>query len=405
MIALGLFATGLLLSAFFSGTETGMYRISRTRLMLDGMSGSWAPRMIVWLINHPSYFVATTLLGNNVANYMVSAAVVWAAIDTVVWITGDPTTSTAAAELIGPILMTPVVFVVGELAPKHLYYRAPYRLITLTRPAVLAAAALCWPVSMALSMLGQALQRTTGQTPFRIRLEINRGELNRLIRDGHEAGILAAGQRALTTSLFEIGSRNAVSYGVPPERLAVVDWPVDTPAALAAARRANHPIVLVRKGERISGFVYFADLLRHAVADPNVTDASGDGEATAAPVHPVVSAFSDERHLALLMRMNDAGAEVAVLYDRATRTHGRGSVKRRGDSVDRDATGATDQSTSNAKSRADNRGTAERSGKSYGGGSYGGGSFRGGFRTDRVRMIVTRRQLIGPLVERSRVNE
>ena len=39
-----LFLLGLLLSAFFSGSETGLYRVSRTRLVLDGLSGSHAAR-------------------------------------------------------------------------------------------------------------------------------------------------------------------------------------------------------------------------------------------------------------------------------------------------------------------------------------------------------------------------
>ena len=34
-----LFFVGLLLSAFFSGSETGFYRVTRMRLLLDGLAG------------------------------------------------------------------------------------------------------------------------------------------------------------------------------------------------------------------------------------------------------------------------------------------------------------------------------------------------------------------------------
>ena len=78
IIAALLFLVGLFLSAFFSGTETGLYRVSRTRLVLDGLSGSRAARGIVWLLNHPAIFVATALVGNNLANYLTSLAVVMA---------------------------------------------------------------------------------------------------------------------------------------------------------------------------------------------------------------------------------------------------------------------------------------------------------------------------------------
>ncbi|MCG8653307.1 MAG: CNNM domain-containing protein, partial [Pirellulales bacterium] len=54
IIACALFVVGLLLSAFFSGSETGLYRVSRTRLVLDALGGSRAAQGIVRLLNHPS---------------------------------------------------------------------------------------------------------------------------------------------------------------------------------------------------------------------------------------------------------------------------------------------------------------------------------------------------------------
>ena len=157
-----LFLVGLMLSAFFSGTETGLYRVSRTRLVLDGLSGSAAVRGIVWLLNHPSIFVATTLVGNNLANYVTSFAIVLG-ISTIFG-------SASSTELIGTALMTPIVFVFGELLPKYLFYHAPYQLITATRPMLLIAAVIFAPISLLLGLLGQALQRVTGQTPFRLRV-------------------------------------------------------------------------------------------------------------------------------------------------------------------------------------------------------------------------------------------
>ena len=68
MAAILLFLVGLMLSAFFSGSETGLYRVSRMRLVLDGLSGSRTARGIIWLLNHPEIFIATTLVGNNLAN-------------------------------------------------------------------------------------------------------------------------------------------------------------------------------------------------------------------------------------------------------------------------------------------------------------------------------------------------
>lgn len=292
ILALVLFLVGLVCSAFFSGSETGLYRVSRTRLVLDGLSGSRAARLLVWLLNHPAIFVATTLVGNNVANYITSLSIVMAV--------SASFGGNATAELLGPMLMTPLVFVFGELLPKYLYYHAPYRLLRATRPFLIAATVLFAPVSLLLGLLGNLLRALTGETPLRLRLGMARGELDQVLRAGHEAGILAAGQRLLAQSLFQAGNQPAVLFGVPPGRLPMVDMPVDAETARQRARRRNHPIVLVRKAERIVGFLWYADLCR--------------SEPTLEPL-PVIRGRTSERHLRVLLRLYDARSYVAVLYD------------------------------------------------------------------------------------------
>lgn len=115
ILAIVLFVVGVLLSAFFSGTETGLYRVSRTRLVLDGLSGSYLAKSLIWLINRPTVFVATTLVGNNVANYVVSFSIVLGAAA----LFG----SGGASELLAPILLTPIVFVFGGIDAQELFLR------------------------------------------------------------------------------------------------------------------------------------------------------------------------------------------------------------------------------------------------------------------------------------------
>jgi CBS domain containing-hemolysin-like protein len=305
MIVAGLlFLIGLSLSAFFSGSETGLYRVSRTRLVLDGLSGSRAARGIIWLLNHPAIFITTTLVGNNLANYLISLAIVMAVA---VWF--GPGSS---AELLGPILMTPLIFVLGELLPKSLYYQAPYRLITATRPLLLLATALFSPVTLFIGLLGRGLQRVTGEAPFRLRMAMARGELDQVLRHGQEAGILAAGQRTLAQRLFEVGSQLAISFSVPLDKFPLVEAPIVVNEACDRALRRNHPIVLVQRGGRVIGFCWYADL---SLRQPNLE------------LNPVIRGRVEDKHLQVLLRLYDAGSEVAILYDE--RNEVRGVITRR----------------------------------------------------------------------------
>ena len=292
IVVIILFLVGLSLSAFFSGTETGLYRVSRTRLVLDGLDGSRAAKGMVWLLNHPAIYVATTLVGNNVANYLTSFSIVMAM--SVMF------GSSSTAELLGPVLMTPVVFLLGELLPKSLFYHAPYKLLSATRPFLLLATILFAPISIVLGLLGRGLRMITGQTPFQVQLTMARSELDQVLRAGEEAGILVGGQRSLAQNLFDVGQQSAVLFGVQPERLPIVDAPVDVEAAAKQARRRNHPIVLVREGSEIIGFLRYADL---CLCEPRTKP------------RPVIRGGLTDRHLQTLLRLYDAASDVAILFD------------------------------------------------------------------------------------------
>jgi len=297
LIPIVLFIVGLMLSAFFSGTETGMYRVPRIRLVLDGLSGSWMSRAMVWLLNYPTIFVATALIGNNLANYLVSLAIVM--FFTVVF-----PTQGAGAELLGTVMTTPIVFVLGELLPKYLFYHAPYKLLHAARPILIFFTVIFAPVSLFLGLLGNLLRLLTGETPIRLRLSMQRSELEQVLRQGHEAGVLAAGQRRLAKNVFEIGNQPAIRFGVPLSRLAVVQEPIAIDQAKKEAHRKGQPIVLVQRRKRIVGFIRFAEL----EIDETFK------------IRPVIRCPHDESHLAVLYKLYDTQTHVAVLVDSVGRT-------------------------------------------------------------------------------------
>ncbi len=72
LAAFAIFLIGLGMSFFFSGTETAFYRVSTVRLMIAANAGDKIARRLLDFAHRPGRFVATTLVGNNVANYLVS---------------------------------------------------------------------------------------------------------------------------------------------------------------------------------------------------------------------------------------------------------------------------------------------------------------------------------------------
>lgn len=307
MIAsLTLLISGLALSAFFSGSETGFYRATRVRLVIDALNGDWISSRLLWLANNPALFVATTLIGNNIANYMTSLGVVL--LTRVV--AGDA----SAMEVAATVLFSPLVFVYGELLPKYLYYNAPNLLLRRGGPPFLFFAAIFAPISAALWVLGLAIQTLTGKKPLFVRLALARKELEEVLQEGHEAGVLRPAQRDLAQNLFAIAERPLISYCRPASAIATTRLGTAKNEVLQAARRQRVDVIPVRheQGGGFEGYLRVVDLY---LSDDDVVRTVRPLtklNRTGSPIHALIELQSQKEELAEVV--DDQGRTVGLLY-------------------------------------------------------------------------------------------
>jgi CBS domain containing-hemolysin-like protein len=252
---LSLFAVALMLSAFFSGSETGFYRASRVRWVLDGMEGDRVSKYFLALANNPPLYVGTSLVGNNIANYLISLSIVLVA--------GAIAPNSQAMEIIAPLLLTPAVFVYGELLPKNLFYLAPNRLLRRLGPIYLLFFVLFLPIVGLLFVFGRFLERLLGQSPEKIRLTLARSELNQILKEGEVVGILHPSQRQMSQSFFLIAAKPVSQLCIPLPR--VHSLPLGTPIhrAISYAQRFRLPHVVIHDGSKsnVVGYVRTVDLI------------------------------------------------------------------------------------------------------------------------------------------------
>ncbi len=297
--ALLLCAVGLFFSAFFSGSETGFYRVTRVRLRLDAMEGDLIARGLWWLVNRPALFVGTTLVGNNLANYLVSLAIV---IGTQTLSLGGQVT-----EILAPIVLAPVLFVYGELLPKQLFFQSPYSLLRKGGPLFLICAVLFSPLSLLLFGFGKLLELLAGQSHPQLKLGLARRELQTVLEEAHEAGILRPAQRELAQGLFFAANEPVGQFAVPANRIARVRLGTDKQEVLRLARRHGVSALPVEEplGRRkLIGYVRVIELR----LDPR-------NEVLA--VHPLLELNHRESHISALFRLRAAGEPMArVVNDR-----------------------------------------------------------------------------------------
>lgn len=297
---------GIGLSAFFSGSETGFYRVTRVRLIMDAKSGSLVSKALLWLINHPTVVVATVLIGNNLANYLVSLGLVLATEQ--IFVDWDSSVQTLI-----PILMTPVLFIYGELLPKYLFYQVPYRLLRSGAPFMLLFTALFLPVSCIVVAIESTWKRIVGGAARKIGSSLERQDLQRVLNEGQEAGVLHSVQRELAQNLFTYGLRPVRQFCLPLRALPSVDIQAPLETAFKEARRTNRRTVGVTKGGRIVGCYQLSDLLLATKGDH------------LKPIS-IITAKDSESNLQVLTRLQNEQCPMALILDAQNR--GVGFIER-----------------------------------------------------------------------------
>jgi len=133
----GILAILLILSAFFSGSETALMRLNRYRLRHKAREGNRGAQLAEKLLERPDRLIGLILLGNNLVNFTAVAFVTLVA----------SRLGGQSAVALGTILFTIVVLIFSEAAPKTLAALHPervaypaayiyYPLLMVTYPAV-----------------------------------------------------------------------------------------------------------------------------------------------------------------------------------------------------------------------------------------------------------------------------
>ncbi len=198
-----LFALGLRLSAFFSGLEIGFYRVSPLRLSVEADSGDRVARRLLKFVQQPGYFVATTLVGNNLANYITTLAITLATAA----IFG---VSTGYVEILGTVMFTPLIFIFGELIPKNLYYEAPHRLLRNDLRWFMFFYRSFFIFSMPLVWLSNFFNRLGGGEDQSAQMALGRKRLVQVLSEGHYEGLLTRVQNDLVQGLLHEAPRRVI---------------------------------------------------------------------------------------------------------------------------------------------------------------------------------------------------
>ena len=313
-VYLVIFIVCLLLSAFFSSSETAFTALQRIRVEhLVSIKVPGAAR-IARMMRHPEKLLSAILTGNNLVN--TAAAVLATVLAVSVW--GEQ------GILIATIGVTIILLVFCETTPKIIAaHNAERTAIKLARPVEVAQAVFT-PAVLALSSIASRLSKMAGGEPVSRSL-VSEDEIRTMISVGHKEGTVEEAEAEMLHNVFDFGDRPVREVMVPrPEVVAIEQGSTvaDFLALYAESPLSRFP-VYQENMDNVVGILSIKDVLM-ALAKDTIDNQSIIDDL----IRP--SYFTPEtKHInELFAEMRDSNYRMAVIVDEYGGTAGIVSLSR-----------------------------------------------------------------------------
>jgi putative hemolysin len=216
------FFTLLMMSAFFSASETALFSLTRSNIEeLSQRRSEPAARRLVRLLEDPRELLIVLLSGNTIVNIL--AATVAAMATSRLMAGGEYSIWVVYA--VQAILVTLVILIAGEFLPKLIAIRDPISTSLKIASAMTVVKFCMSPVTLMLYPISEFLARALGVE--RRKLWITEEEIKTLVEVGEEHGALEQSEREMIHSIFEFGDIVVREIMIPRIDMACVH--VDTP--------------------------------------------------------------------------------------------------------------------------------------------------------------------------------
>jgi Mg2+/Co2+ transporter CorB len=241
----------LLLSAFFSGSETALMSLNRYQLRHKAREGHRGAKLAENLLRRPDRLIGLILLGNNLANFSAASLVALIALE----IGGEP------AVVIGTVALTLVVLIFAEAAPKTLAAMNPERI-------AFPAALIYYPLLKVTYPIVWLTNLASNGVLFLCGVRDDGGDKHSLTREElrtvvHEAGTrMSSRYRQMLLSILDLEKVTVDDVMVPHNEINGIDLDDDEDEILKAISASEHSRLLVYRDdmEKIIGILHLKRL-------------------------------------------------------------------------------------------------------------------------------------------------
>jgi putative hemolysin len=243
----------VLLEGFFSGTETAIVSLDRSRIKALAEQGSRVEANLDAVLHSPEKFFSTTLLGTNIFAVLGNAIATFLVISYL----------GAEYKYLTILIMTPVILVLGEIAPKTVYrYHAESITPYLVYPLKLMSLVF-YPVVAALTGVTALFVKLFGIEGVSVKPHTTREDLENYLAMWNLDSGLRTAEKKIVERIFDFTETEVEDIMIPLINVAALEISDSIDEAIRLAQKTGYSRIPVYSEEayNIIGIVHAFDLL------------------------------------------------------------------------------------------------------------------------------------------------
>jgi len=195
----------LILSGFFSASETALTTVNRLRLQSLADEGDKRAAGVLKLLNKPSKMLSAILIANNVVNISASALATTLAIR----LFGNSYVAYATG------ILTLLVLIFGEITPKTMASVNNEKMALSIGGVISGIAKLLTPVIWVVDFLANGILKLFRIDPTSARSAMTEYEFRTIVEVSHEDGVIESEERQMIYNVVDFGDSYAKDIMIP----------------------------------------------------------------------------------------------------------------------------------------------------------------------------------------------
>ncbi len=219
----------IVISAYFSSSETSMMALNRYRLKHLSKQGNKGAKRVEKLLERPDRLIGLILIGNNLVNILASAVATLLGMR----LYGDLGVGIATG------ILTLVILVFSEVTPKTLAAIYPERVAFFSAPILKILMILLSPLVIIINFIANTFLRLFKISPRKQDIEhLSSEELRTLVNDA--GGLIPKAHKNMLISILELESVNVNNIMVPRSEITGINVNDDWKSIMRQLTHAPH---------------------------------------------------------------------------------------------------------------------------------------------------------------------